>query len=44
MNIEQLASKITMLEVKISSLEEELKRTNSKLNAVSHMNINLGTF
>lgn len=44
MNIEQLTNKVTLLEVEISNLKDELKRTNSKLNAVSHMNIKLGTF
>lgn len=35
MDIEQLTSKVTMLEVEISNLKDELKRTNSKLNAIS---------
>lgn len=44
MDIEQLTSKVTMLEAEVSSLKEEFKKTNSKLSAVSHMNIKLGTF
>ena len=39
MKREQLASKVTMLGDKVSSLEEEHKRINSKLNAIDSKTI-----